>query len=244
VTVAVPAVPRGPATPAVPPAPSVPSVPPPPAAAALFGAELPRAVAYAELLAGPGVERGLVGPREADRIWERHLLNCAPLAALLPAGDVLDLGSGAGLPGVVLALLRPDCRLVLVDATRRRTEFLAEVADRLGLSAVTVRWARAEELAGSMVADAVVARAVAPLERLVGWSLPLLRVGGELLALKGETAAAEAAAAAPAIRAAGGGDVRVERCGVGVVDPPPTVVRIRRVGAARAVRRKEARRGR
>ncbi|MFL6138951.1 MAG: 16S rRNA (guanine(527)-N(7))-methyltransferase RsmG [Frankiaceae bacterium] len=216
----------------------------PPVAAAVFGQALERAVAYAELLAGPGVERGLLGPHEADRIWERHLLNCAPLAALLPAGSALDLGSGAGLPGVVLALLRPDCTFVLVDATRRRTEFLAEVIDRLGLPGVTVRWARAEELAGAVLVDAVVARAVAPLDRLARWSMPLLRPGGELLAIKGETADEEAASAAAAVLAAGGTDIRVVRCSSGVVDLATTVVRVRRQDAGRTGRRKEGRRGR
>ena len=218
---------------------------PPPQALTVFGPALEAAAVYADLLAGPAVERGLVGPREADRIWERHLLNCAVIAPLLPAGSVVDLGSGAGLPGIVLALLRPDCTFTLVDATRRRTDFLAEVVDRLGLTAVSVRWARAEELAGTLSADVVVARAVAPLERLVRWGLPLLRPGGELLALKGAGAEDEANRAAAAVRAAGGGDVRVERCGEGVVDPPATVVRVRGTRSDRTrQRRKEERRGR
>ena len=168
-------------------APSAPAV-----AARVFGRALPQVEAYAALLAGPGVERGLLGPREAPRLWDRHLLNCAGLAALIPQGAVvLDLGSGAGLPGLVLALQRPDLAVVLVEPLLRRATFLAEVVEALGLRTVVVRRNRAQELMGTLEVDAVVARAVAPVGRLAGWSLPLLRPGGRLLALKGEQAAAE-----------------------------------------------------
>lgn len=172
----------------------------PEAARAVFGERLPLLVRYAGLLAGAGVQRGLLGPREAPRLWERHLLNCAGLSELLPEGAVvLDLGSGAGLPGVVLAALRPDLSVVLVEPMLRRADFLTEVVRDLALPGVLVRRARAEELAGSVLVDTVVARAVAPLAKLTGWALPLLHPGGRLLALKGERADAEVEAAGPAI---------------------------------------------
>jgi 16S rRNA (guanine527-N7)-methyltransferase len=176
----------------------------PAAAAVVFGEALPRLEAYAALLAGPGTERGLLGPREAGRLWERHLLNCAGLSELVQDGEVvLDLGSGAGLPGLVLALQRPAVQVVLVESLQRRATFLTECVEALGLRNTLVRRARAEELAGKLEVDAVMARAVAPLERLAGWSLPLLRTGGRLLALKGEQAADELAQAGPALRRLG-----------------------------------------
>jgi 16S rRNA (guanine527-N7)-methyltransferase len=187
---------------------------PPPAAAAVFGDRLPVVQAYAELLAAAGVERGLLGPREAPRLWERHLLNCAGVAELVePGSTVLDLGSGAGLPGLVLAAARPDVTVVLCEPLLRRAAFLTEAVEQLGLSGVLVRRARAEELAGAVLVDAVTARAVAPLERLAGWGLPLLRPGGRLLALKGEQAEAELEQAGAALRAAGGTGARVVEVG-------------------------------
>lgn len=168
------------------------------------GRALPVLEAYARLLAGPGVERGLLGPREAPRLWERHLLNCSGLAELVPPeAEVADVGSGAGLPGLVLATLRPDCAVVLVEPMLRRATFLQEAVDHLGLERVQVRRARAEELAGQLQVDAVVARAVAPLHRLLTWSWPLLRPGGQLLALKGAGAPEEIEAAGPTLRRLG-----------------------------------------
>ena len=210
---------------------------PPAAAAAVFGAALDRAVAYAEILATDGTVRGLLGPREVPRLWDRHLLNSAVVAELVPpAARVVDAGSGAGLPGIPLALARPDLTVVLLEPLARRHAFLTECVERLGLAGVTVLRGRAEEgpirrsLAG---ADVVTARAVAPLDRLAGWCLPLLRDGGRLLALKGDTAETELAVARAALTRAGAAAAEVVRCGVGAADPPTTVVAVTR-GTVRA----------
>ncbi len=155
---------------------------------------------YAELLATDGVVRGLIGPREIDRIWDRHLLNCAALAAAVPEGArVADVGSGAGLPGLVLALARPDLTVTLIEPLLRRTTFLAEVVDRLRLRGVSVVRSRAEDLAGSVEFDVVASRAVAPLERLLGWCMPLTAPDGVALAMKGSSAADEVAAVRPVL---------------------------------------------
>ena len=156
------------------------------AAADLFGERLPLAEAYAELLTSDGVLRGLIGPREAPRIWERHLLNCAVVAELIPTGvHVVDVGSGAGLPGIVLAVARPDLTVTLVEPMARRTSFLTEVISALDLRRVTVLQARAEEAADQLSpADVVTARALARLDRLAEWCLPLTAVGGRVLAIK------------------------------------------------------------
>jgi 16S rRNA (guanine527-N7)-methyltransferase len=205
-----------------------------PAARRLFGDRLPLAEAYANLLATDGVARGLIGPREAPRIWARHLLNCAAIAELIPIGSsITDVGSGAGLPGMVLAVARPDLTVVLVEPLARRTAFLAEAVATLGLAGtVTVLRARAEECVEGPLAvapaDVVTARAVAPLDRLAGWCLPLVAIGGRLLALKGATAAEEVAAHRAAVGRLGGAMPVVRLCGIDVVDPPTTVVEIAR----------------
>jgi 16S rRNA (guanine527-N7)-methyltransferase len=211
--------------------------PPAPLAAAarqLFGDRLAVAGRYAELLATEGVVRGLIGPREADRIWDRHILNCAVLTERIANNSyVLDVGSGAGLPGVVLAIARPDLAVALIEPLARRTAFLAEVVGELGLDErVEVLRGRAEEagsgpLAGQVPpADVVTARAVAPIDRLAGWCLPLARVGGRLLALKGSTAADEVETHRATVERLGGGTPRVLHCGAGVIEPPATVVEI------------------
>ncbi len=189
----------------------------PPEARAVFGSALPLLERYAALLAGPGVERGLLGPREAPRLWERHLLNCAALGELVEPGAVVaDLGSGAGLPGIVLAALRPDLTVVLVEPLLRRATFLEEALAELELRTAVVRRARAEDLAGALVVDVVTARAVAPLDRLAAWALPLLRPGGRLLAQKGERADSELAAAGAALQAAGARAGEVVTVGTGL----------------------------
>ena len=214
----------------------------PPHAAAALGDALPTLERYAALLAGPGVERGLLGPRETPRLWERHLLNCAGLAELLEPGTVVaDVGSGAGLPGVVLAALRPDVQVVLVEPLLRRATFLEEVVAELGLRTAVVRRARAEELAGAVEVDAVVARAVAPLDRLAGWSLPLLRSGGRLLALKGERADSELAASREALSRAGAVEASVVVVGDAALHTEARVVVVTR-GARPAAPRKRGRR--
>lgn len=201
------------------------------AAVALFGERLALAERYADLLVTDGTVRGLVGPREAPRIWQRHLLNCAALAELIPSGaSVTDVGSGAGLPGLVLAVARPDLTVTLLEPMARRTAFLTEVIEQLGLSGtVTVHRGRAEEVAGRLQpADVVTARALAPLHQLAAWCLPLARVGGRVLALKGASATEEVATHREAIMGLGGGAPVVHRCAAALLDPPAVVVEIRR----------------
>ncbi|GAB3950468.1 16S rRNA (guanine(527)-N(7))-methyltransferase RsmG [Streptomyces sparsus] len=201
--------------------------PPPEAAEEVFGDRLSDAVRYAELLADAGVKRGLIGPREVPRLWGRHLLNCAVLSEVVPAGvTVCDVGSGAGLPGIPLALVRPDLRITLLEPLLRRTTFLQEVVELLGLDHVTVVRGRAEEVLGTLTpVHVVTARAVAPLDRLAGWGVPLLRPYGQMLALKGDTAAEELQASRSALQKLGVLDASVVQAGEGVVDPPSTIVR-------------------
>ncbi|TKA11482.1 16S rRNA (guanine(527)-N(7))-methyltransferase RsmG [Actinacidiphila oryziradicis] len=219
----------------------------------VFGDRYADAVRYGELLADAGVRRGLIGPREVPRLWERHLLNCAVLSEVIPQDvTVCDVGSGAGLPGIPLALTRPDLRITLLEPLLRRTTFLEEVVKLLGLSNVTVLRGRAEEMVGTMQpVDVVTARAVAPLDRLAGWGVPLLRPHGEMSVLKGDTAEEEVLAARAALARLGVVETTVVHVGEGVVDPLATVVRVlvgespggvraatRRAKAARASRRR------
>ncbi len=206
------------------------------AAAALFGDRLPIAIRFAELLIGEGVQRGLIGPREAPRIWERHLLNCAAIGELIPHdARVTDVGSGAGLPGIVLSVARPDLTVTLVEPLARRTTFLSEVVTTLALTRTTVVRSRAEEfgaspafMTGSLGADVVTARAVAPLDRLAAWCLPLATKGGRVLAIKGDSASEEVEAFGVAIEKLGGGEPTLRLCGVDLLDTPTTVVEFAR----------------
>lgn len=194
---------------------------------AAFGPALATVQGFHDLLAAEGVTRGLIGPREVPRLWERHLLNSAAVAPLLPAaGTLVDVGSGAGLPGVVLAALRPDLHVVLLEPMQRRATWLQEVVERLGLTSVEVVRGRAEEQHGVLRADAVTARAVAPLDRLAAWCMPLLTVGGVLLALKGEQAAEELASAAEVLDAFGAGERSVVTVSAG--GSTTSVVQVRR----------------
>jgi len=177
-----------------------PPAPPDPAVlAALFPEHRRGLIAeYADLLVSEGVLRGLIGPREVPRLWDRHLVNCALLAPLLP-GDatVADLGSGAGLPGLVVAIARPDLAVTLIEPMARRTAFLEEAVQRLGLvGQVEVARGRAEQWSRPERFDVVTARALAPLPQLLRWALPLVRPGGMVLAMKGSSAAEEIASAA------------------------------------------------
>ena len=208
----------------------------PDSASTVFGPQLDRAVRYAELLATDGVLRGLIGPREAARVWDRHLLNCAVVGEVVPAGaSVCDVGSGAGLPGVPLALARSDLRVELVEPMERRASFLRDVVAELALENVTVSRGRGEDASRDRY-DVVTARALAPLLRLVPMCLPLVRVGGLLVAMKGSGALAELTDASMIVAASGGGRAELVTVGVGVVDPPATLVLIRRDRALPAQR--------
>lgn len=209
---------------------------------------------YAHLLATEGVVRGLIGPREAPRLWDRHLLNSAVLGEAVPeASSVCDIGSGAGLPGIVLAIARPDVRVTLVEPLLRRTTFLEEVVEELSLANVEVVRGRADALHGSSTFDVVTSRAVAPLERLLRWSMPLVAPHGAMIAMKGEAVGDEIEAAAGVLAELGAGTPEVSVLGDRVVSPPVRVVRVAwadptRVGWATAppspkARKRRSRRG-
>lgn len=204
---------------------------PPDAAASLFKERLDLIERYAATLAGAGVERGLIGPREVDRIWDRHILNSAALSELVgPDARVADIGSGAGLPGIPLALARPDLQVTLIEPLLRRSDFLRAMVDELGIDVAVVR-GRAEEPGVRKQmgeTDVVVSRAVASLDKLTRWSMPLLRVDGHMLALKGERAEEEIRDHRRMMASLGAADVRVMRCGANYLDPPATVVVARR----------------
>lgn len=203
----------------------------PEAAVGVFGTRLAAAEEYAAILAGDGVERGLLGPREVERIWERHILNSSALGELVTAGErIADIGSGAGLPGIPLALARPDVHVTLIEPLLRRSEFLREVVAELELDVVVMR-GRAEDAAvrdeaGEM--DVVTSRAVASLDKLSRWSMPLLREGGRMLAIKGERAESEIEQCRRVMASLGAVNARVVRCGANYLNPPVTVVDARR----------------
>ena len=187
---------------------------------------------YALWLATAGVDRGLIGPREISRLWNRHILNCAVAVDVVPTGaSVLDVGSGAGLPGLVWALIRPDVRVTLLEPLLRRTDFLTEVVLDLGVEdRVRVLRGRAEDVAGEVTADVVTSRAVAPWTKLARWSLPLVAPGGIVAALKGASAQAELQEAAGVLQRAGAISSSVHVYGADVLAQPTSVVVLRRGG--------------
>lgn len=188
---------------------------------------LPLIEAYAASLATDGVTRGLIGPREVPRLWERHLLNCAVLAEVVPDGaSVCDVGSGAGLPGLVLAIARMDLTVTLVEPLLRRSTYLTEVSERLGLSNVEVVRARADELHGQRRFDVVTSRAVAPLQRLLGWSMPLVAPEGRLLAMKGSSITSEIAASDGVLKRLGCTEPVVLELGADDNSPPTFAVQV------------------
>ena len=173
------------------------------------------------------MEWGVIGPREVPRLWDRHLLNCAVVTELIPdgTGTLADIGSGAGLPGVVLAMLLPEIQVTLIEPLERRAKFLGECVSELELENALVLRARAEDLKGKVAADVATARAVAPLDRLAPLAAGVVRRGGLVLAIKGSSAEAELAKAQPALRRIGARRAEVLRAGHGKVDPATTVVR-------------------
>lgn len=190
---------------------------------------------YVGWLAGAGTERGLIGPREVPRLWDRHVLNSAVLGEWIGEGStVADIGSGAGLPGLVLALARPDLEVTLVEPLLRRATFLEEVVTDLGLDVRVVR-ARAEELHQHEVFDVVTSRAVAPLDRLAGWCMPLVRTGGAMVALKGSSIEAEVAEHRAVLLAHGTAEPQIRSLGADVLEAPTWAVRLAWAGEARVL---------
>ena len=204
----------------------------PPEVATVFGDRLPLAVAYHESLRSDATVRGLIGPREAPRLWERHILNCAVIGELMDRDSrVVDIGSGAGLPGIPLAIARPDLDITLIEPQLRRVNYLKEIVGKLGLDNVSVVRGRAEEKSTKRQnrgADYVTSRAVAPLGKIMGWSLPLTRQHGLVLAMKGASAHEEIERDQRTISSAGGGECSVVEAGAGVLPDASIVVRCER----------------
>lgn len=214
--------------------PENPELTPAPATAAdIFGDRLPLAEAYHRSLATDGSTRGFIGPREVSRLWERHILNCAVIGEAMDYGiAVADIGSGAGLPGIPLAIARPDLRITLIEPLLKRSVYLNELVDALQLTNVTVIRGRAEEKTVKRAVgrvDVATSRAVAPLGKLTGWSLPLVRVGGSMIAMKGSSVSEELERDAAEIKRAGGGEAEILTVGDGRLTEATTLIRIPRV---------------
>jgi len=200
---------------------------PPAGAVQVFGDRLPLAAKFTAILADSGVSHGLIGPREVSRLWERHVLNCAVIhPAIAPDQMVIDVGSGAGLPGLALAIVRPDLDIHLVEPMLRRTNWLSMAVEELGLTNATVHRGRAEQFWGVLQAPVVTARAVTRLGELAAWCLPLLLPGGSLLAIKGSRVTEELEADRGALRRLGAVDEVIETFGSGVVGQETTVLRV------------------
>ena len=197
----------------------------PAAAEQIFGERIGVARRFTEALGEHGEERGLIGPLEPPRLWSRHILNSAVIAPLFSPGRVGDIGSGSGLPGLVLAIARPDVDWVLIEPMERRVTWLTEQVDALGLDNVEILRARAEDWKAGPVLDAVTARAVSALRTLVPLTAPLVRDGGELILLKGASAHKEIEAAEKQLRRFRVSNARVEIVGEGLLDEPSRVVR-------------------
>lgn len=199
----------------------------------VFGTRLPQAERFVQLLQGDGAVRGVIGPREVDRLWERHLVNSAVVGELIDdAATVTDVGSGGGFPGIPLAIARPDLEVTLVEPMARRIAWLEDVVADVALDNVIVRRGRADDLHDELPPAAVVtARAVAPLAKLARWCLPLTSPGGSLVAIKGASAADEVRRDQAAVRKAGGSDVTVLECGQESRDACATVIRVRRAAS-------------
>lgn len=205
----------------------------PAVAARVFGDNLDKSVRYHDFLATTGSVRGFIGPREVPRLWDRHVLNCAIIGEAMPQdASVADIGSGAGLPGIPLALARPDLNITLIEPLLKRSTFLLEVVEELQLDNVTIVRGRAEEKAIKAevgTVDVVTSRAVAPLGKLAQWSLPLVTRGGVMIAMKGSSVSEELERDAKIIKKAGGGRAEIQLVGVGIVEEPTHLIRIPRV---------------
>lgn len=198
------------------------------AAEKIFGDRLDLAKRYVTHLATSGIERGLLGPREVPRLWSRHVLNCAIIESLMEQdAEVADVGSGAGLPGLCLAIARPDLKLTLIEPLERRCIWLTEVIDDLGLDNVTVMRGRAEQMVETINARYVTARAVSALSNLAGLTIPLLHGKGDLIAIKGRSAAEEIDKAQKVICKLGGTKTEVLTVGEDILEEVTTVVRIK-----------------
>lgn len=215
---------------------------PPGSARGVFGDRLELAEGYWRILATDGIDHGLIGPREVPRLWDRHILNCAVVAELIPDGvNVFDIGSGAGLPGVPLAIARPDLEITLIEPLLRRSTFLERTVEALGLTNVRVVRGRAEEKAVRSevgTAEVVTSRAVAPLERLAKWCAPLVAAGGRMIAIKGSSAADEIERDRAVVGRTGITDLRVSTCGESLETPTTVVIGTK----TEAVRSKKSRR--
>lgn len=188
---------------------------------------MPVAERFAALLADTGVSHGLIGPREVPILWERHILNCAVVHEAFPEGaELVDVGSGAGLPGLALAIARPDLQVHLVEPMLRRTAWLDRAVTELGLDQVSVHRGRAEELHGTLTVPYATARAVARVDKLARWTFPLLRDGGTLVALKGSSAADELATQERVLRRLGMTSSAVRAYGAGLLEVPTVTLEL------------------
>ncbi|HET7278021.1 MAG TPA: 16S rRNA (guanine(527)-N(7))-methyltransferase RsmG [Dermatophilaceae bacterium] len=215
----------------------------PPAAHHVFGDRLSQAEAFATVLADTGVSHGLIGPREVPRLWDRHILNCAVIHDAFPEGaTVIDVGSGAGLPGVAVAIARPDLRIHMVEPSLRRTAWLSRVVADLELANCTIHRGRAEEFHGRLRAPFVTARAVARIDKLARWTFPLLGSEGTLVAMKGRGAIEELEAERVVLTQLGMVGAVFSEHGVGVLEEPTLTLdlSVRRGGQAALASRRRA----